>query len=390
MLRHTKVFWYADSGNFPDIWFHGWTFFAVPVFFFISGFSLTLKYGKSIESLDTKSFYKRRIMTLLPLYLIWSFLYFLIADFDVEPFGFFLLEFIVRTPIGVVLTIWYIFVVFQLYLLYPLILRRYNKLSFKIQQILIIGIVILMLVSYILGDLFTDIVFFYLHFGQWLIYFLIGINIASYWKEIQNFLRKNVYFKIAISILFIVSFATLPYFVVQTYPRKPAAWILNNIITIFFLLMVFSQRRIYVSPIISKSQVDTEDFQPKQDSATKKLNFEGKIFGYFSKFLYINGQFSLGLFLSHRFFMQVASLIFLNIFGLDIDPWREANSRFDAFLISILYFVLVYVMCIIFIYLIWKLPKSKYIVGNKSLWLSIDKREVIKYKKEIQKLEGNK
>ena len=285
MLRHTKVFWYADSGNFPDIWFHGWTFFAVPVFFFISGFSLTLKYGKSIESIDTKSFYKRRIMALLPLYLIWSFLYFLISDFDIEPFGFFLLEFILLTPIGVVLTIWYIFVIFQLYLLYPLILKRYKKLSFKTQQILIIGIVIFMLLSYLLGDLFTDIVFFYLHFGQWIIYFLIGINVAYYWKEIQIFLRKNVYFKIAITILFLISFATLPYFVVQTYPRKPAAWILNNIITIFFLLMVFSQRRIYVSPIISKDHVDIESFQLEQSSA-KKLNFEGRIFGYFSKFLY--------------------------------------------------------------------------------------------------------
>ena len=387
MLRHTKVFWNADSGNFQDIWFHGWTFFAVPVFFFISGFSLTLKYGKSVESIDSKSFYKRRILTLLPLYLIWSFLYFLISDFDKEFFGFFLLEFLVRTPIGAVLTIWYIFVVFQLYLLYPLILKRYKKLSFKMQQILIIGIVISMLLCFLLGDLFTDIVFFYLHFGQWFIYFLIGINVAYYWKEIQNFLRKNVYFKITISILFLISFATLPYFVDQTYPRKPAAWILNNIITIFFLLMVFSQRRIYVSPIIAKDHVDSENFQLEQDYATKKLNFEGRIFGYFSKFFYLNGQFSLGLFLSHRFFMQVVSLIFLNFFGIEIDPWREANSRFDAFLISILYFVLVYIMCMIFTYLMWKLPKSEYIVGKKSLWLSIEKREVIKYKKESLKFE---
>jgi len=67
MLRHTKVFWYADSGIFPDIWFHGWTFFAVPVFFFLSGFSLTMRYK---DSLDLKTFYKKRFISLLPLYLI--------------------------------------------------------------------------------------------------------------------------------------------------------------------------------------------------------------------------------------------------------------------------------------------------------------------------------
>lgn len=381
MLRHTKVFWYADSGLFPDIWFHGWTFFAVPVFFFISGFSLSLKYGDSIESLDTKAFYKRRIMTLLPLYVIWSFLLFLVSDFDSEPFYFILLEFVVRTPIGAVLTIWYIFVVFQLYLLFPLVMKFYKKLNFKKRQLLIIGIVISMLLCYLLGDLFTDIVFFYLYFGQWFIYFLIGINVACYWKEIQNFLRKNVYFKILISILFLVSFATLPYFVVQTYPRKPAVWILNNIITIFFLLMVFSQRKIYESPINVNNHDESESPQLKQDFSTLQLNFEGRIFGYFSKFLYINGQFSLGLFITHRVFMQVVSLIFLHFFGIDIDPWRENNSRYAAFLISILYFVLVYILSLIFTYIMWKIPKSEYIIGKKSIWISIEKKEVIKYNK---------
>ena len=75
MLRHTKVFWYADSGIFPELWFHGWTFFAVPTFFFLSGFSLTMKYK---NALNIWSFYKKRFITLIPIYLIWTFLYTLI------------------------------------------------------------------------------------------------------------------------------------------------------------------------------------------------------------------------------------------------------------------------------------------------------------------------
>lgn len=378
MLRHTKVFWYADSGLFPDIWFHGWTFFAVPVFFFISGFSLSLKYADSIESLDIKAFYKRRILTLLPLYIIWSFLYFLFYDFE-EPVYFFLLEFVVRTPIGVVLTIWYIFVVFQLYLLFPIVMKYYKKLNFKKRQFLIIVIIISMLLCYLLGDLFTDIVFFYLYFGQWFIYFLIGINVAVYWNEIQDFLRQNLYFKIAISILFLVSFATLPYFVVQTYPRKPWVWILNNIITIFFLLMVFSQRRIYDSPIhVSNNEKGVNPLN-QENQTNIKLNFEGRIFGYFSKFFYINGQFSLGLFITHRVFMEIVSLIFSHFFGIDIDFWRESNSRYGAFLMSIIYFVLVYILSILFTYLMWKIPKTEYIIGKKPIWISIKQKEVVKF-----------
>ena len=145
--------------------------------------------------------------------------------------------------------------------------------------------------------------------------------------------------------------------------------------------MVFSQRRIYESPIQAEDHNENLSPQLKQDFSTLQLNFEGRIFGYFSKFLYINGQFSLGLFITHRVFMQIVSLIFLHFFGIDIDPWREDNSRYDAFLISILYFVLVYILSLLFTYIMWKIPKSEYIIGKKPIWISLKKKEVIKFSK---------
>lgn len=69
--------------------------------------------------------------------------------------------------------------------------------------------------------------------------------------------------------------------------------------------------------------------------------------------------------------------------------WREDISRFGAFLISIIYFILVYILSLLSIYIMWKLPKSEYIIGKKPTWLSIKERKVIKYNKEILKFEEN-
>ena len=379
MLRHTKVFWYADSGIFPELWFHGWTFFAVPTFFFLSGFSLTMKYK---NSLNIWSFYKKRFITLIPIYLLWTFLYTLISEFNQRPFYEILIQFILVAATGSVVTLWYVSVLFQMYFLYPFILKIFKKLNFVKRQLLIFVILIFMFVCYLFGDKVTDIIFLYLYFGPWLIYFLIGIDIAFYWNDIKVILRKNQSLKVILTILFLISFVTLPYFVTQTYPRKPAPWILNNIISIFFLLMVFNQRRIYTSPLNSEIKNKNNVINANHDFSSQQLNFEGRFFGYISRFFYINGQYSLVLFMSHRVFMEIVQLVFLHFFGIDIKFWQEELPRFEAFLFSIFIFLLVYIFCMLFAYLFWNVSKNKYIIGKKSSWLSIKERKIIKFTKK--------
>lgn len=83
LMRHMRVFWYADCGVFPEGWFHGLSFFAVPAFFFISGYALTLNYK---DNLEIKSFYKKRFITLLPIYFTWPFFTILFQDLTRSKF----------------------------------------------------------------------------------------------------------------------------------------------------------------------------------------------------------------------------------------------------------------------------------------------------------------
>ena len=55
VIRHTKVLAFIEFGIFPEGWFEFLTLFAVPLFFFLSGFSLSLRYR---DNLDFNGFYE--------------------------------------------------------------------------------------------------------------------------------------------------------------------------------------------------------------------------------------------------------------------------------------------------------------------------------------------
>ncbi|MFX1446481.1 MAG: acyltransferase family protein, partial [Promethearchaeota archaeon] len=71
LLRHSQVFYYIDLGFFKSGYFHDVSVFGVPLFYFISGLTLTIKYK---NNLNLKEFYKKRYQYLIPCYLFWSYL----------------------------------------------------------------------------------------------------------------------------------------------------------------------------------------------------------------------------------------------------------------------------------------------------------------------------
>ncbi|MHA1284913.1 MAG: acyltransferase family protein [Promethearchaeota archaeon] len=78
MCFHTDVATYLDLGILSDAFFQRiFASGAVPVFFFLSGLILTIKYRSS--ELDIKNFYKEKYKNLVPPYIIWTFLIFTAA-----------------------------------------------------------------------------------------------------------------------------------------------------------------------------------------------------------------------------------------------------------------------------------------------------------------------
>jgi len=93
--------------------------FGVPVFFFVSGFVLSLRY---FNSLDMKGFYRRRLTVIVLPYLAFSALYIIYNFFTVADYtaGRALWSIVLFDATGI---FWFIAVLLQLYLLFPLLTR---------------------------------------------------------------------------------------------------------------------------------------------------------------------------------------------------------------------------------------------------------------------------
>ncbi|MCL5073718.1 MAG: acyltransferase [Actinobacteria bacterium] len=106
--------------------------YAIPLFIFISGFVLAVNYYRDFSGWD---FYKKRLSTIIPPYLIFSILYIIFTSIKIEPFGFELptwKEALIRiiTANGY-FHLWFFALIIQFYLFYPLIIKAYRFLKFK-------------------------------------------------------------------------------------------------------------------------------------------------------------------------------------------------------------------------------------------------------------------
>lgn len=153
--------------------------FSVPVFVSLSGFALTKKYLHSLSSIRYKEFFFNRVLKLLPLYLVWSLIYYIFSTLIPGWSGFIqgtnLLKALVlgRSEFH----LYFVPMIFQAYLLFPLIVRLVKRnplicvlLSFVIQ-------VFSYLITSKLG--FSD-QNQYILFSNWIFYFVVGIYLSIY------------------------------------------------------------------------------------------------------------------------------------------------------------------------------------------------------------------
>ncbi len=120
-----KVFQFPT--NFIFFTFNQALRFCVPVFIFLSGFGLSLKYQN--QPLNLKHFYISRLSKLLPLYLLWSAYYLFLSEL-IKPWW----KVLETGPIWKILLLgwsdyhlYFVSVILQLYLLYPLLIKLAKK-----------------------------------------------------------------------------------------------------------------------------------------------------------------------------------------------------------------------------------------------------------------------
>ena len=177
-------FHYWDKGS--PTWFVFLTLdqlfrFSVPLFVFISGYTLYSKYARNFKYWD---FYWRRATRVLPWYFIWSLIIYIYINLTVKP-GF------VNYPTWKLILLgkvdyhlYFVSMIFQLYLLFPVLLWLYKKFRSNLVIALFILEALLYLIFTLDGQKIIQLPwrFYeqqqYLFFGTWAFYFVLGFLLS--------------------------------------------------------------------------------------------------------------------------------------------------------------------------------------------------------------------
>lgn len=97
--------------------------YAVPLFVLLSGITLSLRYGRDKRRLHVKSFYRRRLLKIVPPYIAFSLLYLLLftVEYGAPPVSGMLVALATGSAYY---HLWFVVLLLQLYLLFPLLQAR--------------------------------------------------------------------------------------------------------------------------------------------------------------------------------------------------------------------------------------------------------------------------
>ncbi len=169
--------------------------FCVPLFVALSGYTLCLRYKD--QKINIKEFFNRRLVRILPWYFFWSAVIFVYIRFTAPIMNptFPLWKIILLGKADYHL--YFVPMIFQLYLLFPLLLPLIRRHKIKllalifILQILFYYFLTLISLKQLSFNFLTSDQQQYLFFGTWIFYFVLGIVFALGFK-VEEILRKTL------------------------------------------------------------------------------------------------------------------------------------------------------------------------------------------------------
>jgi len=184
-----------------DIFAH----FAVPLFVIASGIVLSAKYSSSFSKV---AFYRKRLVSIIPPYLIFSTLYIVLGAWrhnDSPSLGVVLYDYFSGHSFY---HLWFIILIIQLYLLFPYLIHAYERYFYKMKlRILLIAIALQIsyqvalfgptpIVNNSLVAAFSD-----RFFLGYIAYFIVGIYVGRNLDFVRKFVRSMPILPIATTVL---------------------------------------------------------------------------------------------------------------------------------------------------------------------------------------------
>ncbi len=226
----------------------------VPIFIFISGFVLSLKYW---DNFKVKTFYKKRFLKILPPYLFFCFVYVVIPRLiDGMPIDFTFEDFlnIFFDPFRIFYHFWYIGVIISIYLFYPLLLKIFKRFKDHLFYALLASIFIQIIYNIFLPSIIDALeplrnlyilykfLFWFLFyiFLRYIAFFVLGVYISRNYDRIRlkvKYLYISIIPVITLIIMgeFINKFALEPFFSIS--------------IIVFFLSLLINKRSIFLEEV---------------------------------------------------------------------------------------------------------------------------------------------
>lgn len=170
--------------------------FAVPVFIFLSGIGLALTYNGGYFQ-----FLYKRLLKILPYYLIWTFIYLLTyASIDNKTLS---LLVIIKSIIGGSASyhLYFVPLIIQFYLLFPILYRHFRKTKWMIFA-LFLNMIILVIHRYVeIAQVFTHILDMK-NILNWIFYFVFGVWCA---ERIDSLIIKAKSYIVLVNLLLVVT-----------------------------------------------------------------------------------------------------------------------------------------------------------------------------------------
>lgn len=319
------------------------TNFGVPHFIFISGVVL---YNKYHSDFSLSKFYKKRFSAVVPPYLVWITFYLALDTvfFFVFPTIYTYIwqdPIIIGNPAVVTITgsyvrqliigyrhLWFIVILVELYLLYPLFQKMYNHATRQRHPIYILSLILLVQIGYTFVTPSLWIAQFF-RFLPYIFYFVFGFFIAQYYATMKRKVASISLKSISFAVLLFTAIYVVVYYndTILNQPLPYYDW-LNLAISPFYCLLL----------ILFYLKICTTWGDPR---------------GFFLQYVEKIGEDSFGIFLVHWFF----TVIFIcALLALGLRP--------HDFIFSPVVLLLTIVSSYLAVQAIYRLPFSNIIIGK--------------------------
>lgn len=318
-----------------NLWTDIFSQFAVPLFIVISGFVLARNYRNDFS---LTSFYKKRIRSIIPQYLIFSVLYTFFNNWVVMQSN------PLNTNLSLILNnilhsnasyhLWFFLIIIQFYILYPILIKIYDFSKLIDKTEFLIAFLLIIQLLWMVGIHTHSFSFIKLNFMSFLFYFGLGIYTCDHFDHLKKgfnrltplFLITSLALTFGSSFFIVIGLTTgYSYYSIPPYFFMGAE-LVYPVLRISTFLLLFN----LAASLVGKRSI-------------------------LAKVVHRIGDYSFGIYLIHIFFNQYTIRILKNN-NIDYNNW--------------VYYPSLFIVTVVFSYLAVRLisyiPYSYYIVGRSN------------------------